>query len=176
MQENPKNTEFREDFFNRLNVLPLELPPLREHREDIPLIASHLLKKHNRKLEKSVNKISTDLMEIFVQRTWNGNVREMENVIMQGILYAGSNEITPRDVGFEKKTQKSGFIGQTFQDMTYKDAKEQILKQFNADFIGNLLTMSKGNVTQAARFCELERQALQQIMRRYGMKAEPFRK
>jgi len=176
LKEKIKNSEFREDFFYRLNVLPLELPPLREHREDIPLIASHLLKKHNRKLEKSVNKISTDLMEIFVQRTWNGNVREMENVIMQGILYAGSNEITPRDVGFEKNTQKSGFIGQTFQDMTYKDAKEQILKQFNADFIGNLLIMNKGNVTQAARLCGLERQALQQIMRRYGMKAEPFRK
>ena len=176
LKEKIKNGEFRKDFFYRLNVLPLELPPLREHREDIPLIASHLLEKHNRKLEKSVSKISTDLMEIFVQRTWNGNVREMENVIMQGILYAGSDEITPRDVGFIKNTQKAGFIGQTFQDMTYKDAKEQILKQFNADFIGNLLIMNKGNVTQAARLCGLERQALQQIMRRYGMKAEPFRK
>jgi len=176
LKEKIKNAEFREDFFYRLNVLPMNLPSLREHREDIPLIANHLLEKHNRKLEKSVTKISADLMEIFVQRTWDGNVREMENVIMQGILYAGSNEITPRDVGFEKNIHKSGFIGQTFQDMTYKDAKEQILKQFNADFIGNLLTMNKGNVTQAARLCGLERQALQQIMRRYGMKAEPFRK
>ena len=115
-------------------------------------------------------------MEIFMQRTWMGNVREMENVIMQGILFSGSNEITPRDVGFKKKTQNSGFTGRTFQDVAYKDAKEQVLKQFNADFIGNLLRMNKGNVTQAARLCGLERQALQQIMRRYGMKAEPFRK
>ncbi|MEA3438163.1 MAG: sigma-54 dependent transcriptional regulator [Thermodesulfobacteriota bacterium] len=176
LEEKIKNAEFREDFFYRLNVLPIELPTLREHREDIPLIANHLLEKHNRKLEKSVKRISTDLMEIFVQRTWNGNVREMENVIMQGILFSSSDEITPRDVGFEKNTHKSGFIGRTFQDMAYKDAKEQILKQFNADFIGNLLTMNKGNVTQAARLCGLERQALQQIMRRYGMKAEPFRK
>jgi len=176
LKEKIKNNEFREDFFYRLNVLPLELPPLRKHQEDIPLIANHLLKKHNRKLEKSVNKISTDLMEIFMQRTWEGNVREMENVIMQGILFSGSDEITPRDVGFKKKTQNSGFTGRTFQDVAYKDAKEQVLKQFNSDFIGNLLIMNKGNVTQAARLCGLERQALQQIMRRYGMKAEPFRK
>ncbi len=176
LKEKIKNNEFREDFFYRLNVLPLELPPLRKHREDIPLIANHLLEKHNRKLEKSVSKISTDLMEIFMQRTWEGNVREMENVIMQGILFSGSDEITPRDVGFKKKTQNSGFTGRTFQDVAYKDAKEQVLKQFNADFIGNLLIMNKGNVTQAARLCGLERQALQQIMRRYGMKAEPFRK
>ena len=176
LKEKIKNNEFREDFFYRLNVLPLELPPLRKHQEDIPLIANHLLEKHNRKLEKSVNKISTDLMEIFMQRTWEGNVREMENVIMQGILFSGSDEITPRDVGFKKKTQNSGFTGRTFQDVAYKDAKEQVLKQFNADFIGNLLIMNKGNVTQAARLCGLERQALQQIMRRYGMKAEPFRK
>lgn len=176
LKEKIKNNEFREDFFYRLNVLPLELPPLRKHQEDIPLIANHLLEKHNRKLEKSVSKISTDLMEIFMQRTWEGNVREMENVIMQGILFSGSDEITPRDVGFKKKTQNSGFTGRTFQDVAYKDAKEQVLKQFNADFIGNLLIMNKGNVTQAARLCGLERQALQQIMRRYGIKAEPFRK
>jgi DNA-binding NtrC family response regulator len=176
LKEKIKNTEFRQDFFYRLNVLPLELPPLREHREDIPLIANHLLEKHNRKLEKSVNKISTELMEIFMQRTWEGNVREMENVIMQGILFSSGDEITPRDVGFKKNTQNSGLTGRTFQDVAYKDAKEKVLKQFNANFIGNLLTMNKGNVTQAARLCGLERQALQQIMRRYGMKAEPFRK
>jgi len=171
-----KNTEFRQDFFYRLNVLPLELPPLRERREDIPLIANHLLEKHNRKLEKSVNKISTELMEIFMQQTWEGNVREMENVIMQGILFSNTDEITPRDVGFKKNTKNNSFTGQTFQDASYKDAKEQVLKQFNANFIGNLLTTSEGNVTQAARLCGLERQALQQIMRRYGIKAEPFRK
>jgi transcriptional regulator with PAS, ATPase and Fis domain len=176
LKEKIKKTEFRQDFFYRLNVLPLELPPLREHREDIPLIANHLLEKHNIKLEKSVNKISTELMEIFMQRTWEGNVRELENLIMQGILFSSSDEITPRDVGFKKNIKNNGLTGRTFQDAAYKDAKEQVLKQFNANFIGNLLTMNKGNVTQAARLCGLERQALQQIMRRYGIKAEPFRK
>jgi DNA-binding NtrC family response regulator len=176
LKEKIKKTEFRQDFFYRLNVLPLELPPLREHREDIPLIANHLLEKHNLKLEKSVNKISTELMEIFMQRTWEGNVRELENLIMQGILFSISDEITPRDVGFKKNIKNSGFTGRAFPDAAYKDAKEQVLKQFNANFIGNLLTMNKGNVTQAARLCGLERQALQQIMRRYGIKAEPFRK
>lgn len=171
-----KNGEFRGDFFYRLNVLPIKLPPLREHREDIPLIANHLLEKNNKKLEKSVKKISGELMEIFVQRTWDGNVREMENIIMQGILFSSNNEITPKDVGFKKNTQYSGFTGLNFEGTSYKNAKEQTLMQFNSSFIGNLLIMSKGNVTQAARLCGLDRQALQQIMRRYSIKAEPFRK
>jgi DNA-binding NtrC family response regulator len=176
LKEKIKNTEFRQDFFYRLNVLPLELPPLRKHREDIPLIANHLLEKHNRKLEKSVNKISSELMEIFMQLKWEGNVREMENVIMQGILFSSNDEITSSDVGFKKNMLNTGFTGGAFRDLAYKEAKEQVLTQFNADFIGNLLKISKGNVTQAARLCGLERQSLQQIMRRYGIKAEPFRK
>ena len=176
LKEKIKNTEFRQDFFYRLNVLPLELPPLREHSEDIPLIANHLLEKHVAKLNKPVKKISPDLLEIFMQRTWEGNVREMENVIMQGILFSSSDEITPRDVGFKKNVQNGGFVGRTFQGMPYKEAKEQALNQFNSRFIGDLLSMNKGNVTQSAKLCGLERQALQQIMRRYGMKAAPFRK
>jgi len=176
LKEKIKNTEFRQDFFYRLNVLPLELPPLREHREDIPLIANHLLEKHTAKLNKPVKKISPDLLEIFMQRTWEGNVREMENVIMQGILFSSSDEITPGDVGFKKNTRNGGFVSRTFQGMPYKEAKEQALNQFNSRFIGDLLSMNKGNVTQAAKLCGLERQALQQIMRRYGMKADPFRK
>jgi DNA-binding NtrC family response regulator len=61
------------------------------------------------------------------------------------------------------------------QDLQYKDAKEQTLNLFNKNYISNLLSVSRGNVTQAAKFCGLERQALQQIMRRYGISAEDFR-
>jgi len=175
LKEKIKRAEFREDFFYRLNVLPIHLPPLREHREDIPLIVNHLLVKHCRKLNKSVKKMSAELLDIFMSRTWEGNVREMENLITQGILFSPGDEIRPRDVGLKKETPAACLVDSTFQELPYKEAKEQTLQSFNTNYINNLLTESNGNVTRAAKICGLERQALQQVMRRYGIKADPFR-
>ncbi len=115
-------------------------------------------------------------MEIFVNRTWEGNVREMENLIIQGILFSSADDIRPRDVGLDKETQTVCLVDSTFQELPYKTAKEQTLLSFNTNYINTILGASRGNVTRAAKLCGLERQALQQIMRRYGIKADPFRK
>lgn len=177
LAEKIQSGEFREDFFYRLNVLPIRLPPLRERVEDIPLIASHLLEKHCAKLDKPLKRFSTALMDVLVNRRWEGNVREMENMIMQGILFSRSDEITPKDVGIGR-TSPSATVAEftPFLDQPYKQAKENNLRAFNAAYIGHILSLNKGNVTQAARVCGMERQALQQIMRRYGITADPYRK
>ncbi len=174
-----KTGEFREDFFYRLNVLPIELPPLRRRRADIPLIANHLLKKHCAKMEKPLKTISPDLMALFMERPWEGNVRELENVIAQGILFSKGDEIRVGDMGLESSgpgpARAQAHAPEAVLSMPYKEAKEENLKRFNAAYIGNLLIQSDGNVTQAARMCGLERQSLQQIMRRYGISAEGYR-
>ena len=87
LREKIKKSEFREDFFYRINVLPIQLPALRDRREDIPLIANHLLEKHGAALKKPDKKISPELMGLFMGQAWEGNIRELENVIMQGILF-----------------------------------------------------------------------------------------
>jgi DNA-binding NtrC family response regulator len=168
--------EFRDDFYYRLNVLPIELPPLRHRKEDIPLLADHLLKKHCHDLKKPSVKISQELMEIFMQKTWKGNVRELENVIIRGLLFCTSDKITLKDVGANTSAKSKplpNHISRT--ELPYKNAKEEILRQFNEEYIGYLLTQSNGNITHAAKMCGLERQALQQIMRRFEIKAAPFR-
>jgi DNA-binding NtrC family response regulator len=176
LQEKIKKGEFREDFYYRLNVLPIHVPPLRERRDDIPQIVNHLLQKHCAKLKQPPKKISPDLMEILVNRKWEGNVRQLENVILRGILYSSGEAIQPRDVGL-KPAPPFQFCteGTYFPDQPYKEAKELALRRFNACYVGTLLTQSKGNVTQAARRCGLERQALQQIIRRYAIKLDTFR-
>ena len=175
LQKKIKKSEFREDFFYRLNVLPIHLPALREHREDIPLIANHLLEKNCAKLNKPLKKLSPELLEVFLHRPWEGNVREMENLIMQGILFSLTDQIRPQDIGLSLAANSTSRVDSSFQDLPYKRAKEQVLVNFNSSYINNLLTKSRGNVTQAARLCGLERQALQQVMRRYNIEAEPFR-
>jgi len=172
-----RDKEFREDFFYRLNVLPVHVPPLRERAEDIPLIANHLLEKHCAQLNKPMKPISKKLMDVFVSRHWEGNVREMENLIIQGIMFSRGDEIRPRDVRIQATDGESPpTLEGSLLSRPYKEAKEKTLRQFNSAFIGRLLTQSGGNVTQAARQCGLERQALQQIMRRYGIKADDYRK
>jgi len=178
LAEKIKSGDFREDFFYRLNVLPIRLPPLRDRVEDIPLIANHLLEKHCRKLDKPLKRFSPALMDAFVARRWEGNVREMENMIMQGILFSDSGEITLKDVKIGRKpaTVPEEVEIAPILDQPYKQAKESNLKAFNSAYIGHMLSQNKGNVTQAAKSCGLERQALQQIMRRYGISAEPYRR
>lgn len=175
LEDKIKNDEFREDFFYRLNVLPIKLPSLKDRREDIPLIANYLLEKYSVKFNKPLKLLSRRAMDVFLHRTWKGNVREMENIIIQGMLYSTGDEIRTRDMGLSEELASVPVTGNRFQNLSYKDAKEQTLQQFNAAYIGKLLADSSGNVSKAARQCELERQALQQIMRRYGIKAETYR-
>jgi DNA-binding NtrC family response regulator len=118
-------------------------------------------------------------MQHLLELPWEGNVRELENIIVQGIMFSKSEEITADDVDIESQTkQKSSrsLSGAALDKRDYKDAKEETLRQFNHQYIGRLLSGTDGNVTQAAKNCGLERQALQQIMRRYGIRADDFRK
>jgi DNA-binding NtrC family response regulator len=176
LKEKIRKGEFREDLYYRLSVLPIGLPALRERQSDIPQIANFLLEKHCVKLNKPLKTISADLMPILASRRWEGNIRELENKIIQGILYSKTDEIRPRDMGVEQEVGTVPCLGDETFALSYKEAKEETLKRFNAAYIGHLLEKTEGNVTQAARMCGLERQSLQQVMRRYEITAEAFRK
>jgi DNA-binding NtrC family response regulator len=177
LEDKIKRGEFREDFYYRLNVLPIQLPPLRDHREDIPIMASYLLEKHCALLNKPLKKLSPELMDRLMSHQWEGNVRELENVIMQGISFSRSDDIHVRDVSLGTSAPtEHGPNARAHAHLPYKEAKEKNLTAFNHQYISRLLRSTQGNVSQAARQCGLERQALQQIMRRYGIKADLFRK
>jgi len=175
LTEKIKRGEFREDFYYRLNVLPIELPGLKEHAEDIPLIANHLLEKHCVRMNKPLKQISNELIRRFMKMRWDGNVRELENLMMRGILFSSTDEITPYDVGLREKDSLPETYTADVESTPYRQAKEQTLQAFNHTYIGDLLSLHRGNVTQAAKQCGLERQALQQIMKRYGIKADLYR-
>ena len=171
--------EFREDLFYRLNVLPIELPPLRERREDIPPLVDHLLEKHCGELKRPRKTVSADLMRHFLRAPWEGNVRELENVVIRGILFSPDSEIRPEDVGIHEpppcRPVDGGAASGSGYPEDYREAKEHVLRTFHAEYLCHLLTRTGGNVTQAARLCGLERQALQQLMRRYSVRSEDFR-
>lgn len=176
LPEKIRNNEFREDLFYRLNVLPIVLPPLRERREDIPLLVNHLLKKHCEVLHRPLKRASAELMNCLVAAQWVGNIRELENVVIRGILFAPEDEIRPEDAGLhatECTAQAPDTAG--VRRLPYREAKEEVMRRFHGEYIGRLLAATQGNVSQAARECGLERQALQQLMRRYAIRSELYR-
>ena len=116
-------------------------------------------------------------MDRFTESDWEGNIRELENRVIRGILYASGEEISPTDAGYigEINVYKDSGYGYV-NSLGYREAKEKVLHDFNHSYVTHILDSRNGNVTQAARMCGLERQALQQVMKRHGIDAGQYRK
>jgi DNA-binding NtrC family response regulator len=175
LKEKMRKQDFREDLFYRLNVLTVQMPPLRERKEDIPILAEHFLKHYCEEFGKPLKSLSPELMDLLLRRNWEGNVRELENIINRAILLSTGDLIKPHEIGWTAELPESCVVGKDIQGMDYKEAKEEVMHRFHADYLGELLRRNNGNVTHSARECGLERQALQQILRRYGLKSRDFR-
>jgi DNA-binding NtrC family response regulator len=173
LKEKMAKGEFREDLFYRLNVIALHLPPLRERPEDIPLLTAHFLEKYAAEYNKAGIKLRADLAEELSRLEWPGNVRELENTIRRAVVLCRGPVITPSCLGTE--IEEKCIVPPSLHDLPYREAKQKILNAFNRDYLSALLTLHQGNVTHAAGQCGLERQAFQQLLRRYGLKSEDFR-
>ena len=175
LKEKIRKQDFREDLFYRLNVLTVHMPPLRERKEDIPLLVEHFLKHYCGEFGKPLKSLSPELMDLILRRNWEGNVRELENIINRAILLSTGEIIKPYEISWTPEPTDSCVVGRQIHGMDYKEAKEEVLNRFHAEYLGELLRRNNGNVTHSARECGLERQALQQILRRYGLKSQDFR-
>jgi len=175
LKEKIRKQEFRGDLFYRLNVLTVHMPPLRERKEDIPLLAEHFLRYYCKEFGKPHKSLSPELMDLLLKKNWEGNVRELENIINRAILLSTGDLIKPYEIGWTPEPADSCVVGREIHGMHYKEAKEEVLHRFHAEYLGELLRRNGGNVTHSARECGLERQALQQILRRYGIKSQDFR-
>jgi DNA-binding NtrC family response regulator len=177
LKQKMADNEFRQDFFYRLNVLPIELPPLRDRIMDIPMIAEYLVAKHCKKMKKEPKAVSEPVMDLLMKQPWPGNVRELENILVQGILYSKDDTLRLADIPIKDMDEgkKRSTDLSVMETLSYKTAKEKILKEFNHTYIGARLSMAGGNITRAAGMCEMDRQALQQIMKRYEIDPDKFR-
>lgn len=167
------DNQFREDLYYRLNVLSIELPPLRERLEDIPLLVGHFLKKYTKEFGKDGFKLAPGFMDALFHNSWHGNVRELENAMMRAVIMAKNRTITLSDLSSD--IQKKCLVTNGVNHLPYREAKEQVLTSFSLEYLTHILSNHEGNVTHAAKTCGLERQALQHLLRRYRIKAEDFR-
>jgi transcriptional regulator with PAS, ATPase and Fis domain len=158
---------FREDLYYRLNVIPIELPPLSKRKDDIPLLVNHFIDKHKGKApEKNINGISKDAMQALLSYHFPGNVRELENSIEYAIAFTAGPVIQRDDLPkYILEDKKLSQEAQKIPIMPLKDAKGQ----FEKSLIIAALIESGGNISEAARLLNVHRQNLQQKIRLLGI-------
>jgi len=177
---------FREDLFYRLNVVPLMIPPLRKRIGDIPLLVSHIIKKFNERLRKSITGVSDDALAALESHSWPGNIRELENVLERTILFCKGDRIERNDLQLvpmpvatppapaaaepvappvedddEDHAEISGSLKEVVRAETARVERELIVKA---------LDETGGNVTQAARLLKISRKSLQMKMKEFGLR------
>jgi transcriptional regulator with PAS, ATPase and Fis domain len=150
---------FREDLYYRLNVFSITVPPLRERREDIPLLAEHFLRKFAHSMNKAVTGIQQDALNRLVAFDWPGNVRELQNAMERAVLVCAGKEIQPGDLPFHTARPEEPSANKTLASM-------------EKDHIKRVLEETHGNISQAARLLEIDRVTLYNKMKKYDLKPE----
>jgi two-component system response regulator AtoC len=154
--------KFREDLYYRLNVINISLPPLRERKEDIPLLCSHFLKKFNIEMKKEIDRTSEEAMSILMTYEWPGNVRELENTIERAIVVSKESLIRPEDL-------PPGIKGETPMPLGTADLTlDMITKQH----IIQILRKNNWNINRSAKVLGIDRVTLYRKMEKLGIQRE----
>jgi DNA-binding NtrC family response regulator len=168
---------FREDLYYRLNVVPVKLPPLRERRDDIPLLVEHFRQKYNARLKKSVERIEDDALAALAVYAWPGNIRELENVLERTILFAEGPIIRASDLppslgasSHAEGTPPSGTPA--LQPGPLKEIVKGQVQAIERDLIVRGLEVTGGNVTRTAKLLKISRKSLQMKMKEFGLRGE----
>jgi Nif-specific regulatory protein len=163
-----KENKFREDLYYRLNVFPIVVPPLRERKTDILLLADHFIEKYNQEHGKAIKRISTPAIDLLMSYHWPGNVRELENCIERALILSTDNVIHSYHL---PPTLQSGNSSGT----NYQGTLESKLEEVEKEFIIEGLKASSGNMAEAARQLGLTERIMGLRVKKYGIETEKFK-
>jgi two-component system response regulator HydG len=164
LHRNVKEGRFREDLWFRLRVVPLRLPPLRERREDVPLLVEHFVKKHALRLGRPPLRPDADAMRALLDHSWPGNIRELEHAVERGLLLARGEAITLADLPPELAQPAQDGAGGGGEGR-YRRARDAWERRFFED----LLREAGGSVAKAAELAGIHRSTLYEKLTRYGL-------
>jgi two-component system response regulator AtoC len=163
-----KDGSFRDDLYYRLNVLPLKIPPLRERREDIPLLIDHFVVKFSQNLGKMVKRVTPEALKILLRYAWPGNVRELENIIERGLVLTETEVIDVENLPPEVHRSSEGSAFSQLDEYSIKKAT-RILE---TELIRKALRKTHGNHTHASRILEISHRTLLYKIKEYGIQDE----
>ena len=149
---------FREDFFYRINVIMIHIPPLRKRKEDIPLLVRHFLRKYSDETTKRVDHVTADAMNLLKDYDWPGNVRELENAIERAVVLSKSRTLGREDLAFLRSTSPAPVL------------KQLSLREFEKNYIQEILEDCDWNVTKASKILDINRVTLHKMIKRHDLK------
>jgi len=152
--------KLRQDLYYRLNVIPLVLPPLRERREDIPLLARHFLAKYSAEFSKPVTDFAAESIRRLVSYDWPGNVRELEHVVVRAVVLCTQSYIRDVDISLPVRAAEAALE-------SFQGAKDRIIAEFEKSYIERTLLMNHGNISRAARAAQKSRRAFWELIRKH---------
>jgi transcriptional regulator with PAS, ATPase and Fis domain len=165
LKEEFEKGNFREDLYYRLSAFPIYIPPLRERKEDIPLLVQHFIQEYNKELKKNIQTISKELMEMLIQREWQGNIRELKNFIYRMMVLSPSDELLfVEDI---PESQEAKDINEL--DVKDLENKFKTLEQVEKEYIEYVLQYVNGNRALAARCLKMSRTTLLGRMKKLGI-------
>ena len=168
--------QFREDLYYRLNVINIHLPPLRDRKEDIPILAYHFLEKFNSLNDKKISDIDPEAMSALMSKSWPGNIRELANCIERGAILCRSDTIKISDILPQEPTEHtSPLFDHTIYTLPFREAKGIVRKAFHNKYIKWILQQNKGNISKAAEQAELQRQYLHRLIKEENINTETFK-
>jgi two-component system, NtrC family, response regulator HydG len=150
--------KFRPDLYYRLNVFRIELPPLRERRDDIPLLVDHFLRKFSASMNKQVTRVSREAMDLLQAYDWPGNVRELENAVERAMVVAQESELREKDFTLKLPSSRP-------MSLTLEDAERAHILE--------VIEICGGNQTRAAELLDIDRVTLHNKLKKYGWKKTP---
>jgi DNA-binding NtrC family response regulator len=161
----------REDFFYRINTIQLNIPPLRERTEDIPLLLDHFLNGLEQKYDRQISGIQNDALGSLKSYSWPGNVRELQNIIERTYYLASPPLITISDLPSYLIKSRQTEESPDWNNMSYKDAKERVLENFEKDFLRFQLDRNDWNISKTADNCGIDRRTIHRLINKYGLKS-----
>ena len=174
--------QFREDLFYRLNVLSISLPPLRDRKEDILLLANHSLKVYAKEFGKPNLALGRLAKAKLLSHTWPGNVRELQGVIQRAVAMASGAGLEADDLDLPEKDNPE-LKGPTMallsreglsESCSFHDMKAKVIEEFERAYLSELLTTHHGNISKAARSARKERRAFQRLLMKHGLDRRVF--
>jgi two-component system response regulator HydG len=148
---------FREDLFYRVHVITITVPPLRERKEDVPLLAEHFLRKYSHQTTKRVDRIDPEAMRMLKAYDWPGNVRELENAVERAVVLARTSILRAPDFSFLRSAPAMDF-------------KPRSLREIEKEYVLRVLEECDWNVTQASKTLDIHRATLHKMMKRLGLR------
>jgi two-component system response regulator AtoC len=161
---------FREDLYYRLNVIPMKLSPLRDRREDVPLLVEHFLRRFNQRLAKTVARVAPEAMAALLEHPWPGNVRELENLMERTVLLADGDTIRLEDLPGGMGPSGNAEPDDELDALGLKEYVRVHAAKVERSRIQRVLEAEEGNVTRAARRLGISRKSLQTKMKEYGLR------